>query len=64
VELVKLMQLDGDLENTWMMSYHVKHHGTKYTTMVCHVYDPFYYKVTTIVVCDTKSKSTNAIVID
>lgn len=64
VELVKLMQLDGDLKNTWMMFHHVKHHGEKYTTMVCHIYDPFYYKITTIIVYDMKSKSTSAIVIN
>ncbi len=64
VELVKLMQLDGDLENTWMMFHHVKHHGEKYITMVCHVQDPFYYKVTTIVVYNMKSKSIDATMID
>jgi hypothetical protein len=46
------MQLAGDLQNVWIMFDHVKH-VAGWTTMVCHVYDPAYYKMMTIMVCDT-----------
>jgi hypothetical protein len=37
VDLVKWMQLGGDLENSWMMLDHVKH-VQGWTTMACHVF--------------------------
>jgi hypothetical protein len=44
VDLVKWMQLGGDLENYWMMFDHVK--GVQgWTTMACHVYDLAYCKI-------------------
>jgi hypothetical protein len=39
VDLVRLMQPRGDLQNNWLMFDHVKlvH---EWTTMACNVYDP------------------------
>jgi hypothetical protein len=37
VELVKRMQVGGDMENSWIMFDHVKR-LKDWTTMVCHVY--------------------------
>jgi CRISPR/Cas system CMR-associated protein Cmr3 (group 5 of RAMP superfamily) len=51
VDLVKRMQLGGDLENAWLMFDHVKR-IKEWTTMACHVYNAAYYKVMTIAVCD------------
>jgi hypothetical protein len=50
-DLIQLMQPGDDLQNLWMMFNHVKR-VQGWTTMACHVYDPFYCKVMTIVVCD------------
>jgi hypothetical protein len=36
---------------------HVKR-VANWTTMACHVYDPIYYKVLTIVVCDMQYEDT------
>jgi len=49
------MQLGDDLQNAWMMFDHVKC-VQGWTTTTCHVYDPIYYKVRTIVVCDMQSE--------
>ncbi len=50
-DLIKRMQPRGDLQTAWIMFDHVKRVGG-WTTFACHVYDFFYYKVMTIVVCD------------
>jgi len=57
MDLVRQMQLKGDLENAWIMFDHVKHVENQ-TTMVCHVYDPMYYKMMTNTTCDMQSKNT------
>jgi hypothetical protein len=49
------MQLGGDLQGAWLMFNHYKH-VLGSTTMACHVYDPNYAKVMTIVVCDMQLK--------
>jgi hypothetical protein len=51
VDLVKQMQLGGDLENSWMMFDHVKH-VQSCTTMACHIYDHVYCKVMSIAICN------------
>ncbi len=45
------MQPIRDLQNVWIMFDQVKR-VVGQTTMACHVYDPTYYKVLTIMVCD------------
>ena len=55
VDLVKHMQLGGDLENTWLIFDHVKW-VQEWTTTACHVYDATYCKVMTIVVYDMQSE--------
>ncbi len=45
------MQLIGDLQISWIMFDHVKHVAS-WTIMACHVCDPMYCKMLTIVVCD------------
>jgi len=55
VDLVKRMQLDGDLENVWLMFDHVKC-VKDWTIMAWHVYDTGCRKVMTIVVCDMESE--------
>jgi hypothetical protein len=57
VDLVKRMQLGGDLENTWLMFDHVKR-VKEWTTMAYHVYDATYCKVMTIAVCDMQFEDT------
>jgi len=57
--LVTQMQLARDLQNVWIMFDHVKHVAS-WTIMVCHVYDPAYCKVMTIVVCDMQFEDTKA----
>jgi hypothetical protein len=47
VDLVKAMQLEGDLENAWLMFDQIKHIQA-WTTMACHMYDARFYKVMTI----------------
>jgi hypothetical protein len=50
-DLVWQMQLGDNLQNAWMMFDHIKH-VQGWMTMACHVYNPVYCKVMTIVVCD------------
>ena len=57
MDLVKRMQLGGDLKNAWLMLDHVKH-VKEWTTMVCHVYNAVYCKVMTIAICDMQSEDT------
>lgn len=49
--LVKQMQLNGDLQTSWIMFDHVKC-VSKWITLVCHVYDLIYYKMMTIEIYD------------
>jgi hypothetical protein len=58
-DLIKRMQLEGDLQIAWIMFDHVKH-VKGWTTLACHVYDFFYYKVMTIAICDMQFKNTEA----
>jgi len=51
VDLVRLMQVAGDLENLWMMFDHVKQ-VKDWMRMACHVYDSPYCHVMTIACCD------------
>lgn len=44
VDLVKHMQVGGDMKNSWIMFDHVKCLKDQ-TTMACHVYDNKYCKV-------------------
>jgi hypothetical protein len=53
---VKIMQIGGDMENSWSMFDHVKC-LCEWTTMACHVYDNTYCKVPTIACCDVQSKN-------
>lgn len=55
VDLVKRMQVGGDLENAWIMFDHVKR-VKAWTTMACHVYDSTYCRVMTIAMCDMQSE--------
>ncbi len=50
-DLVKQMQLGGDLQTTWIMFDHVKYFKGQ-TTFACHVYDHVYYKVMMIAIYD------------
>ena len=59
VDLVKRMQVGGDLQDAWMMFDHVKR-VKGWTTMACHVYDSKYCRVMSIVVCDMQSEDTIA----
>ncbi len=54
-DLVKHMQSKGDLQIAWIMFDYVKR-VESWTTLVCHVYNSFYYKVMMIVICDMQSK--------
>ena len=60
VDLVKRMQLGGDLENSWIMFDHVKQ-VRSWTTMACHVYDSTYCHVMTIAVCDMQFEDVGAL---
>ena len=51
VDLIRCMQVGGDLQNAWMMFDHVKR-VKDWTMMACHVYDSQYKKVMTIAICD------------
>ena len=55
VELVKKMQVGGDMENSWIIFDHVKR-LKDWTTMTCHVYDSRYCKVLIIACCDMQSE--------
>ena len=57
VDLIRWMQLVGNLHNAWLMFDHVKH-VKEWTTMTCHVYNTEYKKVMTIAMCDMQSKDT------
>jgi len=59
VDLVKHMQEDGDLRDSWMMLEHVKR-VKGWTTMACHVYDSLYCRIMTIIICDMQSEDTSA----
>jgi hypothetical protein len=59
ISLVRRMQPGGDLENAWIMFDHVKR-VKDWTTMGVHIYDPEYYKIMTIAVCDMQSESSDA----
>jgi len=59
VDLVKRMQLGGDLENSWMMFDHVKH-VQGWTTMACHVYDLVYCKIMSTAIYNMQSKDIKA----
>ena len=59
VDLVKRMQVGGDLENAWIIFEHVKR-VRSWTTMACHVYDSTYCRVITIAVCDMQSEDVAA----
>jgi hypothetical protein len=59
VDLVRHMQIGGDLQNCWLMFDHVKC-VQEWTTMACHVYDLVYYKVLTIVICNIQFESIKA----
>ena len=54
VDLIRRMQVGGDLQNAWMMFDHVKR-VKDWTTMACHVYDSQYKKVMTIAICNMLS---------
>ena len=57
VDLMRRMQVGGDLQNAWMMFDHVKR-VKDWTTMACHVYDSHYKKVMTIAICNMQSEDT------
>jgi hypothetical protein len=59
VGLFARMQIGGNLVNSWIMFDHVKQ-VVGWTTMACHVYDPKYCKVMTIVICDMRFKDIEA----
>ena len=59
VDLVRRMQLDGNLENAWMMSNHVKR-VKRWTTMAAHVYDGTFQQIMTIACCDFQSEDKDA----
>ncbi len=49
----------SDFQTAWTMFDHVKRvEGS--TTLTCHVYDSFYYKVMMIAICDMQSKDIKA----
>jgi hypothetical protein len=49
-DLVKRMQPRGNLKTCWLMFDHIKR--VRWMAPTCHMYDPIYYKMMTIVVCD------------
>ena len=57
VDVIRRMQVGGDLQNAWMMFDHVKR-VKDWTTMACHVNDPQYKKVMTIAICNMQSEDT------
>ena len=59
VDLVKRMQLGGDLQDCWIMFDLVKR-VENWTTMASHVYDSKYCKVMTIAICDMQSEDAKA----
>ncbi len=59
VNLVKWMQIEGDLENSWMMFNDVKR-VQGWTTMAYHVHDHVYCKIMSIAICDMQLEDTEA----
>ena len=59
MNLVRRIQLGGDLEDVWIMFDHVKR-VKKWTTMACHIYGSTYYPVMTIAVCDMQLEDSAA----
>ena len=59
VDLVRRMQLGGDLQFAWIMFDHVKR-VVGWTSLGAHVYDPVYCKVMTICVCDMMCEMADA----
>ena len=57
VDLVRRMQLVGDVQNAWLMFDHMKR-MKEWTTMACHVYNTEYKKVMTIAMYNMQSKDT------
>ena len=55
VDLIKRMQVGGDLQDAWIMFDHVKR-VRRWTTMACHVYDSSYCCVMTIACFDMQSE--------
>jgi hypothetical protein len=55
VDLVKLMQLGGDLQDAWIMFDHMKC-VKKWTIVACHVYNSTYCCVMTITVYNMQSE--------
>jgi hypothetical protein len=49
-DLVKRMQPRGNLETHWLMFDCIKH--VELMALTCYMYDPIYYKMMTIVMCD------------
>jgi len=56
INLVRCMQHNEDMKNSWIMFDHVQQ-LCDWTMMVCHVYDNKYCKILTIASCDMQSKS-------
>jgi hypothetical protein len=56
-DLVKWMQLRGDLQIAWIMFDHVKH-VEGWMTFAYYVYDFFCYKAMMIAICDIKYENT------
>ena len=59
LDLLKHIQLGGDLQDCWIMFDYVKR-VENWTTMASHVYDSKYCKVMTIAICDMQSKDAEA----
>ena len=59
VDLVKRMQVGGDLQDAWIMFNHVKR-VRGWTTMACHVYNSSYCRVMTIACFDMQSEDCTA----
>ena len=59
VDIVKRMQPGGDLQYEWVMYDHVKR-MVGWTTIGIHVYDPEFWKVVTIAVCDMQCEVQDA----
>lgn len=60
INLVRCMQHNGDMKNSWTMFDHVEQ-LRNWTMMVCHVYDNKYCKILTTTCCDMQSKNAQAI---
>ena len=53
-DLVKRIQVEENMKNSWIMFNHIKH-MKDWTTLACHVYDSKCCKVLTITCCDMQS---------